>query len=195
MTRGEMTDGEMTGSKRFVLLDRDGTINVERHYLSDPEQVELLPNAARGLAEMARLGLGLAVVTNQSGLGRGYFDAARLEQIHERLRTLLQETAGVELDGIFCCPHLPDDDCHCRKPRTGLIEQAARSLMFQPSEAFVIGDKACDIDLGRGVAATTILVRTGYGAKFEADAAVQPDYVVDDLREAARVIEELLSRR
>jgi D-glycero-D-manno-heptose 1,7-bisphosphate phosphatase len=185
----------MTGGKRFVLLDRDGTINVERHYLSDPEQVELLPNAARGLAEMARLGLGLAVVTNQSGLGRGYFDAERLEQIHERLRTLLREAAGVELDGIFCCPHLPDEDCRCRKPRAGLIEQAASQFGFLPSEAFVIGDKPCDIDLGRGVSATTILVRTGYGAKHEADAIVQPDHVVDDLHAAARVIQGIISRR
>ncbi|HUY92653.1 MAG TPA: HAD family hydrolase [Pirellulales bacterium] len=185
----------MTGGKRFVLLDRDGTVNVERHYLSDPDEVELLPNAACGLAEMARLGLGLAVVTNQSGLGRGYFDAERLEQIHERLRMLLREAAGVELDGIFCCPHLPEEDCRCRKPRSGLIEQAAREFGFRPSEAFVIGDKACDIDLGRGVKATTLLVRTGYGAEHEAGGIAQADYVVDDLQHAARVIQGLLSRR
>ena len=183
----------MSGGKRFVLLDRDGTINIERHYLSDPEQVELLPGAAAGLAQLARLGLGLAVVTNQSGLGRGYFDAERLEQIHDRLRQLLRETAAVELDGIFCCPHVPDDDCRCRKPRTGMIEQAARTLGFEPSEAFVIGDKACDIDLGRGVQAATLLVRTGYGARAEADAAVRPDYVVDDLEHAASVIAAIVN--
>ena len=185
----------MNGGKRFVLLDRDGTINVERHYLSDPEQVELLPNAARGLAEMAGLGLGLAVVTNQSGLGRGYFDAARLAQIHDRLRTLLREAAAVELDGIYCCPHLPEDDCACRKPRTGLIDQAARELQFLPSAAFVIGDKACDIELGRAAGATTLLVRTGYGAQAAADGAVRPDYIVDDLCAAARVIQQLLVDR
>ena len=183
----------MNGGKRFVLLDRDGTINVERHYLSDPEQVELLPNAARGLAEMA--GLGLAVVTNQSGLGRGYFDAARLAQIHDRLRTLLREAAAVELDGIYCCPHVPEDDCVCRKPRTGLIDQAARELQFLPSQSFVIGDKACDIQLGRAAGATTLLVRTGYGAQAAADGAVRPDYVVDDLCEAAEVIRQLLVDR
>lgn len=183
----------MTGGKRFVLLDRDGTINVERHYLSDPDEVELLPNAARGLAELAKLGLGLAVVTNQSGLARGYFDATRLEQIHERLRRLLREAAGVELDGIFCCPHLPEEDCPCRKPRAGLIEQAAREFGFLPSEAFVIGDKACDVDLGRVIDATTILVRTGYGARHEAEGIAQADYVVDDLQEAARVIQGIIS--
>jgi D-glycero-D-manno-heptose 1,7-bisphosphate phosphatase len=185
----------MTAGQRFVLLDRDGTINVERHYLSDPEQVELLPNAARGLAEMARLGLGLAIVTNQSGLGRGYFDAARLEQIHNRLRRLLREAAAVELDGIYCCPHLPENDCTCRKPRTGLIEQAAGELKFLPSAGFVIGDKACDIDLGRAAGATTLLVRTGYGAQAAADDAVRPDYVVADLCEAAEVIRGLIVDR
>jgi D-glycero-D-manno-heptose 1,7-bisphosphate phosphatase len=185
----------MIEGRRFVLLDRDGTVNVERHYLSAPEQVELLPNAARGLAEMARLGLGLAIVTNQSGLGRGYFDAARLGQIHDRLRQLLREAAGVELDGIFYCPHLPEDDCDCRKPRPGLIERAAGELRFVPSRAFVIGDKACDIDLGRAVGATTLLVRTGYGAQAAADATVEADYVVDDLCEAAEAIRRLMVDR
>ncbi len=182
------------GGKRFVLLDRDGTINAERHYLSAPEQIELLPNAARGLAEMARLGLGLAIVTNQSGLARGYFDAATLEKIHDRLRQLLREATGVDVDGIYCCPHLPENDCRCRKPLPGLIETAAAELGFEPSQAFVIGDKPCDIDLGRSVRAATFLVRTGYGAKFAEDAAVQPDFIVDDLWHAAQVIGNSLSR-
>jgi D-glycero-D-manno-heptose 1,7-bisphosphate phosphatase len=180
------------GGKRYVLLDRDGTINVERHYLSAPDQIELLPNAAQGLAEMAQLGLGLIVVTNQSGLSRGYFDAAALDRIHERLRQLLHEAAGVSLDGIYCCPHLPESDCRCRKPLPGLIEIAANELGFDPSRAFMIGDKPCDIDLGRAVQATTLLVRTGYGAKFADEHGLAADFIVDDLRHAARVIGDLL---
>ncbi|HEV3006552.1 MAG TPA: HAD family hydrolase [Pirellulales bacterium] len=182
----------MTG-KRFVLLDRDGTLNVERHYLSDPDQVELLPNAAHGLAEMARLELGLVVVTNQSALGRGLFDAARLAQIHDRLRDLLW-AEGVRLDGIYVCPHLPDDDCLCRKPRPGLVELAARDLGFLPSLAFVVGDKRCDIELGQEVAATTLLVRTGYGIEAEADDSLRPDFVVDDLWQASQLIRGLLDQ-
>lgn len=182
----------MMGGKRFVLLDRDGTINAERHYLSEPEQIELLPNAARGMAEMARLGLGLAIVTNQSGLARGYFNAATLDRIHDRLRRLLHEATGVALDGIYCCPHLPDHDCRCRKPLPGLIEMAAAELGFKPAQAFVVGDKPCDIDLGRNVRAATFLVRTGYGAKYAEDAELRPDYVVDDLWHAAQVIGGLL---
>jgi D-glycero-D-manno-heptose 1,7-bisphosphate phosphatase len=172
---------------RFVLLDRDGTINVERHYLSDPDQVELVPNAAEGLAELKRLGLGVIVVTNQSGVGRGIFDEARLNEIHDRLRQVLR-ASGVELDGIVSCTHRPDEGCGCRKPLPGLVEAAAREHGFSPKESFVIGDKPCDVDLGRAVGATTLLVRTGYGGRYATDAAVQPDYVVDDLLHAARVI-------
>ena len=92
---------------RYVLLDRDGTINVEREYLSDPDQVELLHHAARGIQEMSRLGLGVIVVTNQSGIGRGLFDLDRLAAIHQRLRDLLA-AEGARLDDIVYCPHSAD---------------------------------------------------------------------------------------
>jgi D-glycero-D-manno-heptose 1,7-bisphosphate phosphatase len=177
--------------KRFVLLDRDGTINVERHYLCHPDQVELLPNAAAGLAELKQLGLGVVVVSNQSGVGRGLFDEARLTEIHDRLRHILR-SCGVELDGIVCCTHRPEEGCGCRKPLPGLVEIAAQEHGFSPQESFVIGDKACDIGLGRAVCARTFLVRTGYGAQQATDASVQPDYIVDDLLHAARVIGELI---
>jgi D-glycero-D-manno-heptose 1,7-bisphosphate phosphatase len=177
--------------KRFVLLDRDGTINVERHYLSDPEQIALLPGAAEGLAALKGLGLGLIVVTNQSGVGRGMFDQNRLNEIHDRLRALLR-AAGAEIDGIVCCPHRPDEACSCRKPLPGLIEQAAREYEFEPAASFVIGDKPCDVDLGHAVGATTLLVRTGYGSRYATDANVRPNYVVDDLAHASRIIGELI---
>ncbi len=117
--------------RRFVVLDRDGTINVDRHYLSDPDQMELLSGATAGLRAMRAMGLGLVVVTNQSAIGRGYFDLARLEEIHNRLRDLLA-AERVELDGIYVCPHLPDDGCDCRKPLPGLLRRAAAELAFDP---------------------------------------------------------------
>lgn len=177
--------------KRFVLLDRDGTINVDSHYLARPEQVELLPNSAEGLLELRRLGLGLIVVTNQSGVGRGLFDETRLSQIHDRLRALLRQR-GVELDGIVACTHHPDDNCRCRKPLPGLAETAARDFGFSSAQSFVIGDKPCDIELGAAIGATTFLVRTGYGSQFATDAGVQPHFVVDDLLHASRVIAKML---
>jgi len=189
----------MTAPRRFVLLDRDGTINFERHYLSDPAQLSLLPGAAAGLRSMRELGLGLVVVTNQSGIARGYFDVARLEKIHERLHELLG-AAGVELDGIFFCPHGPDDTCPCRKPRPGMVNSAAREFDFDPKQAFVIGDKDCDIQLGRSVGATTLLVRTGHGtdtvSKLSAGSPTicQPDHVVANLSAAATVIRRALKK-
>lgn len=178
--------------RRFVVLDRDGTINVERQYLSDPSQMELIPRVAGALRQLAEMGLGLVVVTNQSAIGRGFFDEGHLGLIHQRLRELL-EAERVYMDGIYVCPHRPENDCSCRKPRPGLLELAARELGFDPQTCFVIGDKACDIELGRGVGATTFLVRTGYGIQVAAENTLTPDYVVDDVWKAAQVIKRLLA--
>jgi D-glycero-D-manno-heptose 1,7-bisphosphate phosphatase len=181
----------MSASKRYVLLDRDGTVIVERNYLSDPDQVELIPGVVDGLRHLSRMGLGLLIVTNQSGIGRGYFDEARLAEIHERMWRMLADR-GVALDGIYVCPHTPEDGCACRKPETGMITQAAAQHGFEPAEAFVVGDKASDIELGRRVGACTFLVRTGYGAQYERTDGTRPDHVVEDLLEATRVIGRLV---
>jgi D-glycero-D-manno-heptose 1,7-bisphosphate phosphatase len=182
----------MNLSRRFVLLDRDGTINAERHYLSHPHQLSLLPGAAAGLRALRELGLGLVVVTNQSGIARGYFDHARLSAIHDRLHELLG-SAGVELDGIYFCPHGPDENCLCRKPREGMALAAARELGFRLEDSFMIGDKPCDIELGRRIGATTILVKTGYGAETGlAAGTAAPDHEVANLKSAANVIRRIL---
>jgi D-glycero-D-manno-heptose 1,7-bisphosphate phosphatase len=175
--------------RRYVLLDRDGTINAERHYLADPDGLALLPNALAGLRRMMELGLGLVVISNQSGVSRGYIEPTALTAIHERLRFLLAE-GGVVLDGIYVCPHTDADNCACRKPKPGLVQQAAAQLGFDPGKAFVIGDKACDIDLGRAVGATTLLVRTGYGSQVGAAVEEHADHIVSDLLSAAQVLEK-----
>jgi D-glycero-D-manno-heptose 1,7-bisphosphate phosphatase len=171
------------------VLDRDGTIIVERQYLADPDQVELLPNAAQGLRLLSRMGFRLVLVTNQSGIGRGFFDRACLDRIHSRLAALLADS-DVALDGVFYCPHVPEDHCGCRKPETGLVRAAADQLAFEPADAVVIGDKPCDIELGHRVHARTILVRTGYGDRYPANAPVRPDCIAEDLADAARQVAE-----
>lgn len=181
-------------TKRFVILDRDGTIIVEHCYLSQPKQVKLLSGAACGLAHMKSLGLGLIIITNQSGIGRGYFDYPRLGRIHQRLKDLLIQE-DVIVDAIYVCPHTPEDECNCRKPNTGLLEQAGSDFGFNPASCFIIGDKVVDIELGQRVNATTFLVRTGYGAELEREGIVKPDYIVDDLEQAAQVIERLLEEK
>lgn len=174
--------------RRFIFLDRDGTIIVERHYLADPDGVELIRGASEGLLKMRQLGFGLIVVTNQSAVGRGVVTLPVLESIHRRMQYLLSER-GVVLDGIFFCPHTPDDDCNCRKPLTGLIQQAHQSFDFDIAKCFVIGDKSCDIGLARNSGAHAILTRTGYGIKYNPDDQFTPDYVVEDLSAAADYIE------
>lgn len=178
--------------RRFVALDRDGTLIEGHEYLADPAKVALLPGAARGLRQLRKLGLGLVLVTNQSAVARGRLDLERLEEIHERLAELLL-LEDLFLDGIYFCPHHPDDDCACRKPGTGLLERAGRELEFDPGRGFVIGDNVCDIELGEAVGATTFLVTSGYGRQvLERNLAV-PDHIVPDLLEASRVIRGILS--
>ncbi|MBI5521278.1 MAG: HAD family hydrolase [Desulfarculus sp.] len=178
-------------AKRYVLLDRDGTIMADRHYLSDPAGVELLPGAAAGLKAMRRLGLGLLMVSNQSGLGRGYFSEEDLWAVHQRLRQLLA-AEGLHLDGAYYCPHAPEEGCACRKPAPGLVEQAAAEHGFDPSQCFVIGDKRADVEMGRAVGAVSMLVRTGQGRQQELLPGPAPHHVVDSLEQAAQVIARLL---
>lgn len=160
---------------------------MERHYLSDPDEVELLPGAAQGLRSMRGMGFGLVVVTNQSPIGRGMFGPDRLHLIHQRLVELLRQEK-VKLDGIYFCPHTPEDECSCRKPRPGMIERAARELGFFPDNCFMIGDKQCDIEAGLRCGATPILVRTGYGAQVEASKQVVSCHIADDLVGASKII-------
>lgn len=179
-------------TRRFVLLDRDGTINAEAHYLSKPEQLVFVPGAVEGMRHMRRLGLGLVIVTNQSGVARGYFDQNGLTAIHEHLRRML-DAEGVTIDGIYVCPHGPEDDCTCRKPLPGMIDLAVAEHGFDPARSFMIGDKAADVDMGRCIGATTFLVRTGYGAEVERQGKARPDFVVDSLVEAAAIIDSELA--
>ena len=178
--------------KRFVLLDRDGTIIAERDYLFDPNEVELIPGAAEALKELQEMGLGLVVVTNQSAIARGFFGKAQLDLIHQRLSVLLG-AYGVHLDGIYVCPHVPEDNCSCRKPKPGLVEQAMKDFNFDPKLCFVVGDKACDIELGQRIGAKTLLVSTGYGAQVASEGSVAPDFVAEDLLEAVKAIRHMLA--
>jgi len=176
--------------KRYVLLDRDGTLLVSRHYLSDPAKVQLLPGVGSALRQMTAAGFGLIVVTNQSGLERGYFDEGRLALIHGRMRELLRKEQ-VLLDDIYYCPHVPEDNCECRKPETGMVEQAARDHDFDPRDCLVIGDNVCDMHLGKKIGAPTFLVRTGYGATTAIGGKVNPNYVVDNIWAAAQIVRRL----
>jgi D-glycero-D-manno-heptose 1,7-bisphosphate phosphatase len=193
-------DKEAEGD-RVVILDRDGTIVVDRNYLADPQGLQFLPGAAEGLRRLHQDGYRLVVISNQSGVGRGLFSLERLQHINARLAQMVS-AAGARIDGIYCCPHRPDEHCDCRKPQTGLLQQAAHELRFDPRKAFVVGDKGSDIELGRRVGATTVLISTHahhggrHGGKHSQEPApLAADYAAADLQEAAQIIERLQAAR
>jgi D-glycero-D-manno-heptose 1,7-bisphosphate phosphatase len=181
-------------SGRALLVDRDGTINEERSYIHDPTEVRLIAGSAAALARVRdQLDMPIVVVTNQAEVGRGNLSAEGLDLINERLRSLLaQENASV--DAIEICPHRPEDGCDCRKPRPGMVLRAAARLWFDPARSFVVGDHAKDVEMGRAVGATSILVRTGHGAEQEPVAAPLADHVADDLAGAVTIIANLVGR-
>ena len=140
-----------------VFLDRDGTIIPDRHYLADPAELELLPGAAAALARLRDAGFALVVVTNQSGVGRGYFSAADLARQHERLRGLLADQ-GVELAGIYACIHAPEAGCDCRKPLPGLLVRAAQEIDLDLGASYLVGDEERDVQAGRAAGVTSYLL-------------------------------------
>ncbi len=161
-----------------LFLDRDGVVVVDRGYLSDPDQVELLPGVADTMIAATAAGYLLIGVSNQSGLGRGLFTPEDLERVMVRIDLLL-EKAGTGFDGFYYCPHAPGDGCECRKPAAGLFEEAAKSCRWEPEGSGVVGDKSSDVAFGRKRGLGSVLVRTGYGADQEGEVKRQ---WVDDPR-------------
>jgi histidinol-phosphate phosphatase family protein len=172
-----------------ALLDRDGTLIVEKDYLADPDGAVLEAGAAAGLRTLAKLGLVLVVVSNQSGIGRGYFTRERADAVNARVDELLR-AEGIEIAGWYLCPHAPDEVCDCRKPLPGLANAAARDLGLDLQRSFVVGDKPADVELARAVGATGLLVLTGHGAAHRGWAESAGVPICRDLAAAAEAISE-----
>jgi D-glycero-D-manno-heptose 1,7-bisphosphate phosphatase len=166
-----------------VFLDRDGTIIKDVTYLSRPEQVELLPGAAEAIARINAALVPVVVVTNQSGVGRGYFSIADYERTERRMNELLAER-GAHIDATYYCPHRPDENCACRKPGSLLFEQAAADLGFDLSKALLIGDRLRDIEPGMSSGATLVLVPTRTTPGDEVERATETARVAESLGEA-----------
>ena len=151
---------KIKNDRKFVFLDRDGTIILDKHYLSDPNLIEFMPGAINGLLKLQQNNFSLLVVTNQSGIARGYFDLDAYNQVNERFEYLLAQE-GIVLEAVYYCPHHPDDGCNCRKPRPGMALKAAKEHNIDFSHAFVLGDKSSDIGLAKQIGAKGILLSDG----------------------------------
>lgn len=172
-----------------VFLDRDGTVLKEKHYLKRATDVELEDGAAEGLALLRKAGYALVIISNQSGLARGFISHVDMEEANAAMALKL-ERAGVNLSGIFVCPHAPEDKCACRKPSPTLVHEAARKTGLNLKKSYFIGDKMEDVQTGVNAGVTPILVLTGYGK--EASRRVPAGFVrAENLRAAA----ELIARR
>jgi len=161
-----------------IFLDRDGTIIVEREYLADPADVALERGAAEGLRRLQHLGWPLVVVSNQSGVGRGYFPESAVHAVNARVADLLR-AEGVTIAGWYHCPHAPDDRCACRKPADGMIRQASADLGLDPTRSVMIGDKPSDVELAHRIRAIGILLETGHDANGGAEATVVCATLID----------------
>ncbi|MEX1140454.1 MAG: HAD family hydrolase [Bacteroidota bacterium] len=186
-----------------LFLDRDGTINVERGYLADPQAVELLPGAASAIRAANEFGLPVIIITNQAGVARGFHSEAAVVSVNERLKQLLGEQ-GARIDAIYYCPHHPEAEnppyrivCNCRKPKTGMLTMAEKSLGINLASSFVVGDKCSDIETGKNAGCRTVLVLTGYGRTEveQCKGKDSPDHVAENLFEAWEFIKEVLTRR
>lgn len=183
--------------KRAVFLDRDGTINEDPGYLSKIEQFIFLPQALAALKLLQEAGFALVVITNQSGIARGYFTLEDLDKVHGYMEECLAQE-GIKLNGIYYCPHHPEKglpqylkQCACRKPGTALLEQAAQELGLDLAQSYMVGDKMSDIGAGSQAGCKTVLVLTGEGEKTLSKQATwkyQPSQVADNLYLAAQWI-------
>lgn len=182
-------------TRPVVFLDRDGTLNDDPGYLADPTALRLFDGVAQAVARLKDAGFATVVVTNQSGVGRGLITPEGLDAVHRRLRDLLDG----RIDGIYACHHHPTQAqgafkkvCSCRKPATGMLEQAVTELDLTKVGSYMIGDSPADLECGRTAGLVTVLVRTGQGRKtlaaVDRGELQAPDHVVDDLPAAAEWI-------
>ncbi|MCF7803263.1 MAG: D-glycero-beta-D-manno-heptose 1,7-bisphosphate 7-phosphatase [Candidatus Marinimicrobia bacterium] len=175
---------------RVVFLDRDGVLNTTLpSYVNRWENYVWYPWTFKALRKLTENGARIFIVTNQSGIGRGYFTAETLRDIHSRVKERV-EKAGAHIEEIYYCPHAPEDNCGCRKPQPGMLEQAASEHKISLEKAWFIGDHYTDISAGQQAGVSTILIRSSRDGSRATESA-QPDYIYDTLLQAVdNIIEQ-----
>ncbi len=177
-------------SERYIFIDRDGVINkdpagwTEHSYVTNLGQFQFLPGSLDALCDLKRARYKVVVISNQAGVGKGHFTKRRLDEINAMMVAKVRE-AGGDIEESFYCIHRREDNCRCRKPKTGLIDMAAKKYRIIPHETYVIGDSEVDVRAGAAVGASTVFVQSGKMSLDELKkAGARPDFVFKDLREA-----------
>jgi D-glycero-D-manno-heptose 1,7-bisphosphate phosphatase len=185
-----------------IFLDRDGTIIEEIGFLDSPEKINIIPGTLRALKIFQNLNYKLIIVSNQSGVARGFFDETTAQIVNEKILDMFSKN-GIKIDGIYYCPHHPDYgspkykiNCNCRKPKPGMIYQAVEEHKLDILQSIMIGDKLSDVLTGKNLGMESILVLTGFGKnqrlKLESvGSSHQPDYVANDIYQAALLINKM----
>lgn len=171
---------------KAVFLDRDGTINIDYGYVRKIANFEFIPGVFDALKELAKTGFKIIIITDQSGIGRGYYT----EEDYKNLTKYMVkefEKSSIKIDGIYYCPHSPESSCSCRKPEIGMIKKAKEDFNIDLKKSYFIGDRTSDIQCGHNAGCKTILVKTG-NAGEDGRYSMRPDFVADDLYEAVNLI-------
>jgi D,D-heptose 1,7-bisphosphate phosphatase len=168
-----------------VFLDRNGTINHDYGYVGKPEEFHLLEGVGEAVRIFNRIGAKVIVISNQSGIARGYFTKEDVERVNEKMREELAKW-GARIDAVYFCPHHPSEGCECRKPKSALFKKAAEEFCLDLRECVLIGDKISDIEAAKRIGAFSILVLTGHGEEELKREGAKPDLVVPSLLDAAK---------
>lgn len=184
--RAEGEGGKETlGRNRAVFLDRDGTINEDKNYLSDVRNLKIIPGAIEAANLLKKKGFLIFIVSNQSGLARGFFKPEDLERIHDKIKEIFP------LDGIYYCPHHPDENCSCRKPKPKMLLALADKFRIDLARSYLIGDALSDMEMGQRAGCKALLVLTGRGKETEAslgEGGPPVEFIAGDILEAAKWI-------
>tara|TARA_B100001250_G_scaffold413196_1_gene446536 strand:- start:3827 stop:4381 length:555 start_codon:yes stop_codon:yes gene_type:complete len=177
-------------NQKVVFIDRDGTINKSVPYLDNYADFEFYSETIEGLSLLIKNNFKIVLVTNQSGIGRGYFSLKVLNNIHRNMLLELK-SENILISGIYFCPHTPEDDCNCRKPKVGMLEKASLDLSIKPNNSYMIGDRLSDIQAGQNFGCVSILVETGYGKSesmlFDKEQII-PNKITKNIQTAAQWI-------
>jgi D-glycero-D-manno-heptose 1,7-bisphosphate phosphatase len=152
----------------ILFLDRDGVVIEDGHYMSTPGQVKLLPGVGEALSKVNSAGIKIVMITNQSGIGRGYFTENDFLKVQAKVNDLLK-SFGVSVEAVAYCPHSPTENCKCRKPETGMIDELSEIISWVPENSYLVGDKISDIQLGNKICVDSWIVQTGHGKNVDFD--------------------------